>query len=96
MSENNRSWYQKILGRSILSIIFGNFFQNKNNAAGLVAIILVGTFCYISVYMLHINKGLEPEYVNGILNIIFVVIGYYFGANKGSDTGDTDESEKNT
>ncbi len=88
---NSNSWFQKVLGRSVISILFGNFFQNKNNAAGLVAVILVGSFCYIAIYLLHKEGSLKSEFINGILNIIFVVIGYYFGAKKGTDTDDTDE-----
>ena len=80
-----RSWYSKILGRSFFSILFGNFFENKNNAAGIIGIVLVFTLCYVIV----IRE--KYEYMQGLLNVVFVVIGYYFGAKQGPD-GKDDES----
>lgn len=71
------SWYNRIVGRSLFSIIFGTFFENKNNAAAIIGIVLVLTLCYVIVFR---DKY---DYINGLLNILFVVIGYYFGAKKG-------------
>ena len=75
--KSEQSWYSRIIGRSLFSIIFGTFFENKNNAAAIIGIVLVVTLCYLIVFR---DKY---EYINGLLNILFVVIGYYFGAKKG-------------
>ncbi len=58
----------------------------KNNAASIIAIILVATLCYVVAFRE------KYEYANGLLNIVFVVIGYYFGSKreKGSDQDDED------
>jgi len=41
--QKQKSWFARILGRSLISVLFGNFFEKKNNSAGIVAIMLVGT-----------------------------------------------------
>ena len=82
----HRSWWSRTLGRSVLSVFVGHFFQDKNNAASVIAILLVATLCYI------VAIRQKYEYVNGLLNIVFVVIGYYFGSKRELDTGDDDES----
>ncbi len=71
------SWYNRIVGRSFFSIVFGTFFENKNNAAAIIGIVLVITLCYVIVFRE------KYEYISGLLNILFVVIGYYFAAKKG-------------
>jgi hypothetical protein len=71
-----KSWWARIFGRSILSMIFGNFFEKKNNAASIIAIILILTICYVIIVKDKI------EYMEFLLNIMFVVIGYYFGAKQ--------------
>ena len=76
-SPGSDSWYNRILGRSIFSVIFGGFFENKNNAAGIIGILLVLTLCYVIVFRE------KYDYIGGLLNILFVVIGYYFGAKSG-------------
>jgi hypothetical protein len=82
--------YDKLFSKSLFFMIFGNFFIKKNNSAGLLAIILVGTICYVIVYKLCYTKEIEKEI--GILsNIVFVVIGYYFGAPKGTIKSEDDE-----
>ena len=45
-------------------------------AASVIAIMLVFSLCYIVV------KEQKYEYVDGLLNIVFVVIGYYFGSKR--------------
>lgn len=89
--EDKRSYFQRVFGRSFFSMVFGGYFENKNNAAGLVACILVSTFCFIAIYGLINDKKLESNMTNGILNVIFVVIGYYFGAKIGRETKEGDE-----
>ena len=71
-----KSWWSRTFGRSILSALIGHFFADKNNAASVIAIMLVATLCYIVAF------GQKYEYVNGLLNIVFVVIGYYFGSKR--------------
>jgi uncharacterized membrane protein AbrB (regulator of aidB expression) len=70
------SWWKRTFGRSVISLIVGNFFEKKNNAASIIAIVLVLTICYVIV----IKE--KFEYMNFLLNIVFVVIGYYFGAKQ--------------
>lgn len=83
---NQKSWWSRTFGRSILSALIGHFFADKNNAASVIAILLVLTLCYV----VAIRE--KYEYVNGLLNIVFVVIGYYFGSKRQKDT-DEDEKE---
>ena len=74
---DQRSLYQRVFGsRSILSVLVGHFFSDKNNAATLIALMLVATLCYIVAWKE------KYEYANGLLNIVFVVIGYYFGSKR--------------
>lgn len=78
--ENQRSLYEKTFGkRSLLSVLVGSFFGDKNNAASVIAILLVLTLCYI------VALKEKYEYATGLLNIVFVVIGYYFGSKRDKD-----------
>lgn len=74
----SKSWYAKIIGRSFFSVIFGTFFENKNNAAAIIGVVLVLTLCYVVVFKE------KYEYMSAVLNVVFVVIGYYFGAKQGA------------
>ena len=77
---NQRSLWERTFGkRSVLSVLFGSFFADKNNAASIVAIVLVVTLCYIVAWKE------KYEYATGLLNIVFVVIGYYFGSKRQPD-----------
>jgi len=83
---DNRSLYEKTFGkRSLLSCLIGHFFADKNNAASLVALFVVGTLCYIVAV-----KG-QYEYVTGLLNIGFVVVGYYFGSKRDKEKDEDDQ-----
>ena len=83
---SQRSWWSKITGgRSIASLLLGDYLADKNNAASIIAILLVVTLCYI----VAIRE--KYEYANGLLNIVFVVIGYYFGSKRHKETADEDE-----
>ena len=73
---SERSWWARIFGRSIISACFGNFFESKANAASIIALILVSTICYV------IAVKDKFEYMSFLLNIVFVVIGYYFGSKQ--------------
>ncbi|NOK48311.1 hypothetical protein GTH10_13195 [Burkholderia thailandensis] len=73
------SWWKRAFGRSILQCLIGDFFSDKNNAASVVAILLVFTLCYMAAIQ-------QRELPNGLLNIIFVVIGYYFGSKRERDS----------
>lgn len=70
------SWWQRTFGDSLLKAVTGNFFTDRNNAASLIALMLVYSICTIVV------RDQKYEYVDGLLNIVFVVIGYYFGAKR--------------
>ena len=80
-SNSEKSWWARTFGRSIISMLVGNFFEKKANAASIVAIILVISICYVIV----VKE--KYEYMSILLNIVFVVIGYYFGAKQESVTG---------
>ena len=82
------SWWKRTFGRSILSALIGHFFADKNNAASVIAIMLVATLCYIVAFRE------KYEYANGLLNIVFVVIGYYFGSKRERDTEDEQDQSQ--
>ena len=79
-SHSEKSWWARTFGRSVISMLVGTFFEKKANAASIVAIILVLSICYVIV----IKE--KFEYMSFLLNIVFVVIGYYFGAKQESVT----------
>jgi hypothetical protein len=79
-----QSCYNRLIGRSLVSIIFGTFFENKNNTAAIIGIVLVFTLCYVVVFRE------EYEYMSAVLNVVFVIIGYYFGAKQGPVGKDVD------
>jgi uncharacterized membrane protein len=81
------SWWKRTFGRSILSALIGHFFADKNNAASIIAIMLVATLCYIVAFRE------KYEYVNGLLNIVFVVIGYYFGSKREQERDEDDNPD---
>ncbi|MEW8318145.1 MAG: hypothetical protein AB2660_02635 [Candidatus Thiodiazotropha sp.] len=80
---SQKSWFARTFGRSVFSMVFGKFFEVKNNSAGVIAVTLVLTLCFIAIYVVTNNvdkiNSLD-QLLDGILNIIFVVVGYYFGA----------------
>jgi hypothetical protein len=79
LSEKN--WWSRTFGRSVLEMLIGiKFFEKKANAASLIAILLVLSICYVIV------AKEKYEYMSFLLNIVFVVIGYYFGAKQESVT----------
>ncbi len=86
--KNQKSWWRRTFGRSILSALIGHFFADKNNAASVIAIMLVATLCYI----VAIKE--RYDYATGLLNIVFVVIGYYFGSKREKDTEDDEDIGK--
>jgi hypothetical protein len=79
-------WSRLVGGRSIVNLLLGDFLADKNNAASIIAILLVLTLCYV----VAIRE--KFEYANGLLNIVFVVIGYYFGSKRQKDQQDEDDS----
>jgi uncharacterized membrane protein len=79
-----KSWWSRTFGRSILTALIGHFFGDKNNAASIIAITLVMTLCYV------VAVREKYEYVNGLLNIVFVVIGYYFGSKREKEPDEDD------
>ena len=85
-----KSWYAKIFGRSIFSIVFGKFFEIKNNTAGIIATSLVLTLCFVVVYKVELITNLD-KILEGVLNVIFVVVGYYFGAKQAAISNEDDE-----
>jgi glucose uptake protein GlcU len=82
-----KSWWARTFGRSILRALIGDFFADKNNAASIIAIMLVASLCYLVVWKEKF------EYINGLLNIVFVVIGYYFGSKREVDSDDKDDAK---
>ncbi|EUJ09396.1 hypothetical protein Meth11DRAFT_0188 [Methylophilaceae bacterium 11] len=76
MTTTEKSWWARTFGRSVISMLVGNFFEKKSNAASIIAIVLVLSICYVIVVKEKF------EYIDFLLNIIFVVIGYYFGSKQ--------------
>ena len=75
-------------------MIFGKFFEVKNNAAGIIATVLVLTLCFVAIYVVIGNvEKIESldQVLNGIMNIIFVVVGYYFGTTQKNISKGDDE-----
>lgn len=70
------SWWRRSFGRSVMGMLFGSFFEKKPNAASIVAIMLVATICYVIIVK---DKF---EYMNLLFNLVFVVVGYYFGTKQ--------------
>jgi hypothetical protein len=83
---DKRSWWKRTFGRSILKVIVGDFFEKKRNTVSILAIIIVGTVCYVVV------AREKYDFVNYLVNIIFVVVGFYFGSKPGTDD-DADEGD---
>lgn len=75
-NEKQKSWYSRIFGRSFIRILCGDFFTDKNNAASIIAIMLVASVCYLVIFQEKF------DYANGLFNIVFTVVGYYFGAKR--------------
>jgi hypothetical protein len=73
---SQKSWWRRIFGRSILRVLIGDFFADKNNVASMIALMLVSTLCYLIVF----EK--QHDYNNSFFNVIFVVVGYYFGSKR--------------
>lgn len=72
-----KSWWSRMFGRSVLEVLIGiKFFEKKSNAASLIAILLISSICYVIVVKEKF------EYMSFLLNIVFVVIGYYFGTKQ--------------
>jgi len=84
-NEKQQSWYSKTIGRSLLFVIFGTFFEKKNNAASIIAIMLVASVCYVVVFQERL------DYMPYLLNALFVVIGYYFGIRQNVVKPEEDE-----
>ena len=58
------SWWQRTFGGSLLKAVTGNFFTDRNNAASLIALMLVYSICTIVV------RDQKYEYVDGF-SILF-------------------------
>jgi multisubunit Na+/H+ antiporter MnhF subunit len=71
-----RSLWSRVFNRSIYSLIFGANLADKNVAASIVGIMLVATLCYAVAWKERY------EFMPAIINVVFVVVGYYFGAKR--------------
>jgi multisubunit Na+/H+ antiporter MnhF subunit len=74
-----QSWWAKIFGRSIYSLIFGNNLADKNVAATIISILLVATLCYLAVTLDGQDRSML---IQGLANLVFGVVGYYFGSKR--------------
>jgi hypothetical protein len=82
-SEEQKSWWTKIFGRSLYGLVFGKNLADRNVAATFIGIMLVATLCYLAAFKGH-NELITP-----LVNVVFVVVGFYFGAKR--ETGTDDE-----
>lgn len=81
---DSRSWWRKIFGRSLLKAIVGDFFDSQRNTASLIALMLVGTICYVILF-----RG-RYEYMTVVTNLAFAVAGFYFGSKAGPEDDASD------
>lgn len=88
--KKERAWFGKIFGRSFFSMMFGSFFEVKNNTAGIVATSLVLTLCFVVVSKVDSITEMD-KIIDGVLNVIFVVVGYYFGSKQYKVSQDDEE-----
>lgn len=77
-------WSRATGGRSIYSLIFGNNLADKNVAATIISILLVLTLCYLAI------TTQEHGIISSLANLVFVVVGYYFGSKRAK----ADEAEE--
>ncbi|VVE00870.1 hypothetical protein PAQ31011_02135 [Pandoraea aquatica] len=77
--KENPWWWRTFGRRGLLQLVIGDLFADKNNAASVIAIILVATLCYLVAFKE------KYDLTAGMMNVVFVVIGYYFGAKRNSD-----------
>lgn len=87
---DHKSLYMRTFGRSFFSMVFGKFFEVKNNTAGIIATSLVITLCFVVIYKVDAITNLD-KILEGVLNVIFVVVGYYFGAKQAAITKGEEE-----
>jgi multisubunit Na+/H+ antiporter MnhF subunit len=74
------SWWDRTLGRSLYGLIFGNNLADKNVAATIISIMLVGTLCYLAVTLSESQA--RQSLINALANLVFGVVGYYFGSRR--------------
>jgi len=85
--KERRSLYEAVFGgRSLLSVLVGTqILADKNISASIIAITLVATLCYVVVV------AQKYDYANALANIVFVIIGYYFGSKRDVAVAEGDE-----
>jgi len=84
MADQNRAWWSRFFGRSIYGLIFGNNLADKNVAATIIGIMLVATLCYLAAFKQRY------ELLPPLANIVFVVVGFYFGSKREPAKDDDD------
>ena len=67
-----------------MKAIVGIFFEKKRNTPSILAILLVGTICYVVV------AKEKYDFLTPLMNIIFVVVGLYFGPKPCADNEEDD------
>lgn len=82
---SSRSWWSRTFGRSVYGIIFGNNLADRNVAATVIGIMLVATLCWLAI------TG-KANLSGDLVNIVFVVVGFYFGSKRVQAT-DCDDAE---
>jgi Na+/pantothenate symporter len=84
---DQRSWWRKVFGRSLLKAVVGDFFDSKRNTASIIGIMLVGTLCYVVLFR---DKY---EYMAVVINLAFAVSGFYFASRVGPRDDADDEGK---
>jgi len=75
-----------VFGRSIYGLVFGKNLADRNVAATIIGVMLVATLCYLAAFKQRY------ELLPPLSNIVFVVVGFYFGSRREKST-DGEENE---
>jgi hypothetical protein len=69
-------------------MIFGDNLADKNVAATIIGVMLVMTLCYMAAF-----RG-RTELLTPLVNIVFVVVGFYFGSKRevANECGDREDA----
>lgn len=76
-----KSWWARTFGRSILGLLVGKNFSDRNVAATIIGVTLTATLCWMAI------KG-KDDLAAPLTNLVFAVVGFYFGSKreKGDDS----------
>ena len=79
-STSSPSWWRRKFGRSILKALIGTDIDisNRQSAASIIAIMVIGTLCWIAIFY----SDVRSDIIKTLSGVIFVIIGFYFGKER--------------